>query len=126
LDIAFKNRKLEKTFNSEFDLQKAYGKPLARKIMMRLEVLGEAKNLASISTEPPHRSHLLRGDRSGQFAVDLDQSRRFVFKPNHDPIMRTEDGGIDVTQATASNRNKDYCGHRLSLMMIFNTEDYSR
>lgn len=91
LDIAFKNRKLEKIFNSESELQKAYGKPLARKIMMRLEVLGEAKNLASISTEPPHRRHLLRGDRGGQFAVDLDQSCRLVFKPNHDPITHTED-----------------------------------
>lgn len=69
--------------------------------MMCLEVLGEAKNLASISTEPPLRRHLLRGDRSGQFAVDLDQSRRLVFKPNHDPIILTEDGGIDVTQVTA-------------------------
>lgn len=101
MDITFKNRKLEKIFNSESELQKTYGKSLARKIMMRFEVLGVAKNLALISTEPPHRRHLLRGNRSGQFAVDLDQSHRLVFKPDHDPIIRTEDGGIDVTQVTA-------------------------
>ena len=101
MDIAFRSRKLKKVFDSESELQKAYGKPRARKIMMRLAVLRAAPSLDLVPVKPPERRHLLIGDRSGQFAVDIDQSYRLVFKPNHDPIIRTEDGGIDVTQVTA-------------------------
>lgn len=69
--------------------------------MMRLAVLRATSSLDLVPVKPPERRHLLIGDRSGQFAVDIDQSYRLVFKPNHDPIIRTEDGGIDVTQITA-------------------------
>jgi len=101
LDIAFRTRKLEKTFNSAGELQKAYGARMAKAIMIRLAVLKAARTLDLVPTTPPDRRHQLRGDRDEQFAVDLVHPRRLVFEPNHDPLPRKDDGGIDVEQVTA-------------------------
>jgi proteic killer suppression protein len=101
LDIAFRGRKLEKTFNSASALQKAYGARMAKAIMLRLAVLKTARTLAMVPTTPPDRRHQLRGDRDEQFAVDLVHPHRLVFEPNHDPLPRKDDGGIDVEQVTA-------------------------
>lgn len=101
MDIAFRTRKLEKTFNSAGELQKAYGARMAKAIMNRLAVLMAARTLALVPTTPPDRRHQLRGDRDEQFAVDLVHPHRLVFEPNHDPLPRKDDGGIDVEQVTA-------------------------
>jgi len=101
LDIAFRTRKLEKTFNSAGELQKAYGARMAKAIVIRLAVLKAARTLALVPTTPPDRRHQLRGNRDEQFAVDLVHPQRLVFDANHDPVPRKEDGGIDVEQVTA-------------------------
>ena len=74
--------------------------------MVRLAVLTAAGNLAKVPTTPPERMHQLEGKRKGQFAVDLDHIHRLVFVPNHDPLPRTEDGGIDRVQVTAITINE--------------------
>ena len=47
------------------------------------------------------RCHQLRGNRAGQLSLDLDHPYRLIFEPDHDPIPRKEDGGMDWTQITA-------------------------
>ena len=101
MDIAFSTRKLARTFNSGSALAKEYGDRMARIIQIRLAVLRNARTLALVPTSPPDRRHLLTGRRSGQYAVDLVHPFRLVFEPNHDPVPRTEDGGIDINQVTA-------------------------
>jgi len=101
VEIAFRTRKLEKTCNAAAALQKAYGARMARTIMMRMAVLKAARNLALVPTTPPERRHQLGGDRDEQFAVDLVHQRRLVFKPDHEALPRTNDGGIDTQHVTA-------------------------
>ena len=101
MDIAFRTRKLEKTFNSQVALQRAYGARMARVIMIRLAVLRAARSLALVPTSRPERAHRLRGDRDDQYAVDLVHPYRLVFELGHAPLPRTEDGGIDAEQVTA-------------------------
>lgn len=101
MDIAFRTRRLGKTFNSESALVKEHGDRMARTIQIRLAVLSNARTLALVPTSPPERRHLLTGRRSGQYAVDLVHPYRLIFEPNHDPVPRTEDGGIDTSRVTA-------------------------
>ena len=101
MDIAFRTRKLEKTFNVADALQKTYGARMAKAIMMRMAVLNAARSLALVPTTPPDRRHQLSGDRDEQFAVDLAHPHRLVFEPNHRPLPRKRDGGIDTEQVTA-------------------------
>jgi toxin HigB-1 len=41
------------------------------------------------------RPHPLKGDRAGQFALDLDGGKRLVFEPANEPIPYKQDGSID-------------------------------
>ena len=101
MEISFRTNKLQKTLNSQNALRKSYGDKLARSLMIRLAVLRNARTLSLVPTTKPERRHLLKGKRKGQFAVDLDQSFRLVFEPNHNPVPRSEDGGIDLERLTA-------------------------
>ena len=99
--IAFRTRKLEKTFNTAAALQKAYGVRMAKTIAARMAVLRASRNLALVPVTPPDRRHQLGGGRDEQFAVDLVHPHRLVFKPNHAPLPRKDDGGIDTERVTA-------------------------
>ena len=101
MDIAFRTRRLERVFNSYDALVREYGDRMARTIAVRLAVLKNAHTLDMVPTTPPDRRHLLSGRRSGQYAVDLVNPYRLIFVPNHNPVPRTRDGGIDVDQVTA-------------------------
>ena len=69
--------------------------------MIRLAVLRNSPTLADVPVSRPERRHLLKGQRKGQFAVDLVHPFRIVFEPNHDPVPQSEDGGIDLDRVTA-------------------------
>ena len=101
MQISFRTRRLERTFNSGRNLTRQYGDRMARTIQMRLAVLKNARSLSQVPTTPPDRRHMLRGDRSGQYAVDLVHPYRLVFEPNHDPIPIGEDGGVVLNEITA-------------------------
>lgn len=69
--------------------------------MLRLAVLNSAPTLSDVPTSKPDRRHQLKGDRSGQYAVDLIHPHRLVFSPNHVPLPLRADGGIDTDRVTA-------------------------
>lgn len=101
MDIGFRKRKIEKTFNAQTELLKAYGMPMAKAIMKRVTVLRAASNLSQVPVTPPERRHQLTEDRDEQFAVDLVHPKRLVFEVNHDPVPRKPDGGVNLEQVTA-------------------------
>lgn len=101
MDIAFRRRKLEKTFNTEKALKKEFGDRMARTIAMRMAVLKNARNLSLVPTTRPERRHQLKGDRDQVYAVDLVHPFRLIFEPNQVPVPRKEDGGVDTDRVTA-------------------------
>jgi proteic killer suppression protein len=66
-----------------------------------MAVLAGATTLGLVPRDRPVRCHQLRADRDEQFAVDLVHPYRLVFEPDHDPIPRTADGGIDLDSVTS-------------------------
>lgn len=100
MEITFRTKKLKKTFDSERELKKTYGDRMARTIQKRLAILKNARSLALVPTRPPDRLHLLTGNRSGQYTVDLVHPYRLILEPNHDPVPLKEDGGIDKDGVT--------------------------
>ena len=61
------------------------GAACARKLRSRLADLQAAAHVHELVAGRPHP---LRGDRKGQFALDLHGGVRLVFEPNHNPVPR--------------------------------------
>jgi len=101
MDITFKSRKLARIFNSEKNLMREYGPENAKLVKRRMAVLLAASSLDEVPHRPPERRHELTGDRKEEFAVDIKQPHRLVFVPNHNPLPRKADGGLDLGQITA-------------------------
>lgn len=101
MEISFKSRKLEKAFTRQGGLRKAYGDRMERVIGNRINLLIGASNLSEVPTGSPVRRHQLTGTRKGQYAIDLVHPYRLILKPNHEPVPRKDDGGIDLNQVTA-------------------------
>jgi len=101
VEITFRTQKFQKEFSSERRLRKRYGDRMALTIMARIGFLKNASTLSRVPTTRPERRHQLKGDRNEMFAIDLVHPFRLVFEPNHDPLPRRKDGGIDLEQVTA-------------------------
>lgn len=100
MEIVFASRKTEKACNSERESSKMWGAENARKIRQRLAELSAAENLSDVAKLPPARLHPLKGNRKGQFAVDVKHPFRLIFEPAHDPVPLKDDGGIDLIRVT--------------------------
>lgn len=101
--ISYRSEKLGKTFNELNLLRKSYGERQAKKITMRLASLCSAVNLREFwpPERLPERCHELKGDRKGEFSMDLDHPFRLIFQPSHRPIPQLPEGGTDWSQITA-------------------------
>ena len=66
----------------------------------RLDDLDAADSLEDMRNVPG-KCEELKGDRKGQLSVRLDGGYRLIFVPEHDPIPRKSDGGLDWKRVTA-------------------------
>lgn len=94
MEIRFISRKLERQLTYPVEMQKRFGQ-LARKLNQRMKELADAQHLAVMKTIPAARCHELSGARSGELAVDVSGNYRLVFRPNHHPLPRRDDGGLN-------------------------------
>jgi toxin HigB-1 len=70
------------------------------RLKQRLDDIRAAASLSVLETLPG-RYHALRADRSGEWACDLENPRRLVFRPVGDPLSISENGWLDTTKVTA-------------------------
>lgn len=100
MQLRFVSNKLGKQMSTDSELRKAFG-GLANALKRRLAVLAKARTLAEVPRVPPERCHQLKVDRAGSFAVDLSGNQRLIFRPDHTPVPKKEDNGIDLDKVTA-------------------------
>ncbi len=100
MEIRFQSRKLAKEANNFGLLRKTHGEYRAKRIRLRLDALRAASVLEDLR-HMPGRLHELSGDRAGQLSLDLDGPYRLIFAPDHNPVPRRTDGGMDWNQITA-------------------------
>jgi proteic killer suppression protein len=92
---------MQKACNSERESVRAWGSLNARKLRQRLAELQATESLEGMRKLPAARCHPLKGDRVGQFAVNLAHPYRLVFEPANNPVPKKNDGGIDLEKITA-------------------------
>lgn len=99
IEISWANRRLEKSCSDDGQGTRRWGTEQWKVLKVRLASLRAAPTLADMRGVPGN-CHALSTDRAGEFAVDLRGPYRLIFEPDHDPVPRLEDGGIDTAQVT--------------------------
>ncbi len=100
MEIRFKDKKLRELCEKQAAAVKKLGDACARKLRARLADLSAASRVTDLVAGNPHP---LKGDRLGQFAVDLTGGWRLVFAPANDPVPRNDDAAIDWAAVTIVN-----------------------
>ncbi len=98
MEITFKGKKLRKLCQEQREAQKQLGEKCARKLRTRLADLMAAEAVTDLITGRPHP---LKGDRAGEFALDLDGGKRLVFESANEPVPLNEDNSIDWSKVTS-------------------------
>ena len=97
MEIRFKDKQLRELCEKKAVAAKKLGDIGARKLQTRLADIGAATRVTDLIAGNPHP---LKGDRLGQFAMDLAGGWRLVFAPANDPIPRRDDASIDWSAVT--------------------------
>ena len=98
IEVTFRDHKLSACCASEREAKRKWAGN-ARKVLTRLALLASADALSDLE-EAPGRCHALKGDRAGEFAMDLWGSTRLVFEVADDPAPVLGDGGLDRSRVT--------------------------
>ena len=106
MKLHFHSTRIEKRCDNAL---REYGDQIGKKLLQRLKELHAFVTLADIPHVPPHRRHMLTGDRKGQFAVDVKDGYRVVFVPCGE-FQAKADGSVDMKTVTE--------------ITILNVEDY--
>ena len=97
MEIRYTDKKLRELCEKQAVTEKKLGAACARKLRSRLSDLDTVGRVTELVAGHPHA---LKGDRAGQFALDLKGGRRLVFAPGNDPCPTHPDGSIDWSQVT--------------------------
>ena len=100
MDINFATSSLRKLCNKKKKARRKLGAQNAATLRKRLDDLRAVACLEDMR-HLPGRVHPMKGDRAGQFSLDLEGGDRLFFVPNHDSLPKDTSGGLDRTQITA-------------------------
>lgn len=79
MEVEFATKKLEGCYRDFAQGVRAWGLPVARKYVLRINILQEATDLAEIEALPGLGCHALKGKRKDQFAVTMHDRWRLIF-----------------------------------------------
>ena len=79
MEIGFANKRLERCFREHRSAVRAFGDEVARRYIQRINIMKAARSLDELTRLPALRCHPLKGQRAGQYAIDLTGFYRLIF-----------------------------------------------
>ena len=79
MEVRFRTKKLEKWFVRSQAAIKDLGPQLAKRYIERINLIKGVTDLSELAGLPGLRCHRLRQNRSGQWAIRLDDYMRLIF-----------------------------------------------
>lgn len=79
MEVRFRTRKLEKQYQSHKEAERAYGQEVARKCIQRINIVKQTRNIEELKALPGLHCHPLKGDRRGQWVINLTGFYRLIF-----------------------------------------------
>jgi len=99
MNLSYKNNKLEQSLTEDKNIIKSYG-GLSKKIKLRIEQLNAADDLSIVAKIPVLRLHPYKGDRLGEWSIDIQENWRICFEIDQEPIPTLDDGGVNLNKVT--------------------------
>jgi toxin HigB-1 len=99
VNISFKNKKLGSSLTNDKEILYTYGDQ-AKKIKQRMQELKAAENLETIAKLQAMRLHPYKGNRKGEWSVDIYKNWRIIFEIDHNPLPLLDAGGVDLRKVT--------------------------
>jgi len=72
LIVKFRTNKLERYYLEEKKAVRALGSDVARRFIMRINIIKAARSLEELKILPGLRCHALTGDRKGEYAININ------------------------------------------------------
>jgi len=98
MEVSYVDPKLEKLLADERALKRAYAANVVKALRVRITSVYTSANLRELHALPGG-TRALKGNRAGEFAMDLPGGLRLILRPT-EPLPRHEDGGIDLAAVT--------------------------
>lgn len=99
MDIYYGNNKLKKQLSSASEIKKAFGAN-AKRVIARMDDIAASPNLAVLMKIPAANCHPLKGNRTGEWALDISANHRMIFIIANDPIPMLDDLSVDTIMVT--------------------------
>lgn len=101
MEVYFTSKKLQKYLSTHTEIIKRYGQQNGIRIEQRLTQLKAANNLEQMNSIPGARLHPLKGNRKGEYAIDVIHPFRIVLKPYCDELPLRNDNEVDLSKIFA-------------------------
>lgn len=88
MEISFKSKKIERICTDFSEATRQHGLEMATIIHQRIDELHAADSIETMTRFRIGRCHQLKGERSGQYALDLRKPHRLIFESNDRKSVR--------------------------------------
>ena len=82
MDVEFATNRLRRAYEEQGRAQRLWGTDVARKYVLRVEVLYAVPEFADLRALRAFRAHELEGSRSGEWSIDLTDRWRLIVIPS--------------------------------------------
>lgn len=79
MEVLFRTRKLKKQYEDYRQAKKAYDEDVARRYIERINIIKSTRDIEELHKLPGLRCHELKGNRRGQWAINLTGKYRLIF-----------------------------------------------
>ena len=79
MEVQFRSRDLERCFLESKQAIKAFGPVVGKKYIQRIQIIQAIPNLSLLMALPSLNCHPLKGDRAGEWAINLTGFVRLIF-----------------------------------------------
>ena len=90
MEVQYRSTQLRKVCEDARAATKKYGKTMAEKKQLRIDQISSAESVETLVRYGIGRCHALKGDRDGQYAMDLTHPYRLVFEKVNQRIVAVE------------------------------------
>lgn len=91
--VAFRTNKLERCYRQSKKAVREFGPDIARRYIQRIDIIKSTRSIEELQQLPGLRCHPLKGNRAGQWAINLTGFYRLIFTLHGDEleIVRIEE-----------------------------------